>query len=37
MVVLVTVPPVVRKIFDRVVLGPEEIEPENNAKKEVKQ
>ncbi|AVF94463.1 penicillin-binding protein 2 [Vibrio diabolicus] len=29
--------PVVRKIFDRVVLGPEEIEPENNAKKEVKQ
>ncbi|EIK0774642.1 MULTISPECIES: penicillin-binding protein 2 [Vibrio] len=28
--------PVVRKIFDRVVLGPEEIEPENNAKKEVK-
>ncbi|MCR9578821.1 penicillin-binding protein 2 [Vibrio antiquarius] len=29
--------PVVRKIFDRVVLGPEEIEPDNNAKKEVKQ
>lgn len=29
--------PVVRKIFDRVVLGPEEIELENNAKKEVKQ
>ncbi|MEZ8707125.1 penicillin-binding protein 2 [Vibrio alginolyticus] len=29
--------PVVRKIFDRVVLAPEEIEPENNAKKEVKQ
>ncbi|MBJ3881080.1 penicillin-binding protein 2, partial [Salmonella enterica subsp. enterica serovar Typhimurium] len=29
--------PVVRKIFDRVVLGPEEIEPENNAKIEVKQ
>ncbi|AGV18686.1 penicillin-binding protein 2 [Vibrio alginolyticus] len=29
--------PVVRKIFDRVVLGPEEIEPENNAKKKVKQ
>ncbi|HHF2958017.1 TPA: penicillin-binding protein 2 [Vibrio diabolicus] len=29
--------PVVRKIFDRVVLDPEEIEPENNAKKEVKQ
>ncbi|MGI3098212.1 penicillin-binding protein 2 [Vibrio diabolicus] len=29
--------PVVRKIFDRVVLGPEEIEPDNNAKEEVKQ
>ncbi|HHF3133018.1 TPA: penicillin-binding protein 2 [Vibrio diabolicus] len=29
--------PVVRRIFDRVVLGPEEIEPDNNAKKEVKQ
>ncbi|HHX8563564.1 penicillin-binding protein 2 [Vibrio sp. RM-44-3] len=29
--------PVVRKIFDRVVLGLEEIEPDNNAKKEVKQ
>lgn len=29
--------PVVRKIFDRVVLGPEELEPDNNAKKEVKQ
>ncbi|MDF5159504.1 penicillin-binding transpeptidase domain-containing protein, partial [Vibrio parahaemolyticus] len=29
--------PVVRKIFDGVDLGPEEIEPENNAKKEVKQ
>ncbi len=29
--------PVVRKIFDRVVLGPEEIGPDNNAKKEVKQ
>lgn len=29
--------PVVRKIFDQVVLGPEEIEPDNNAKKEVKQ